>query len=340
MTVSRIKLLLIFSILLAAGLALGTVSGFFLKDRLYPQKPARRYLEIRQGGFRYINPLLECEIAGEAMENNELMPFRPEVEKAVAVVINKKWADDISVYFRELNNGPWFSVGPMETYAPASLMKVPLMVAILKEADADPSFLKKQIRFDSDIDYSSVQVFKPLKTLRRGDSYSVAELLHRMIAYSDNNSSMLLEQTANVELLRRTYHDLDIRSPYVPKAEDYISVNNYSSIFRILFNASYLSKQMSEKALGYLAESDFKQGLVGGLPQGVAVAHKFGEWESGDNKEIKELHDCGIVYYPNHPYLLCVMTKGRSFEFLDDAIRNISYVVYEGIRLQHEKRRQ
>jgi len=27
-----------------------------------------------------------------------------------------------------------------------------------------------------------------------------------------------------------------------------------------------------------------------------------------------QLHDCGIVYYPETPYLLCVMTKGWNFE--------------------------
>jgi len=171
-----------------------------------------------------------------------------------------------------------------------------------------------------------------------GESYTVDELLRRMIAYSDNNSAALLEQTVKIDLLRQTYYDLGIRSPYAMKAEDdYISVNNYASIFRILYNASYQSKLMSEKALEYLAESAFKGGLVGGIPEGIVVAHKFGEWESGDNKEIKQLHDCGIVYYPNHPYLLCVMTRGNSFEYLDDSIREISHAVHEGIRRQKEK---
>jgi len=103
----------------------------------------------------------------------------------------------------------------------------------------------------------------------------------------------------------------------------------------MLYNASYLNKELSEKALQYLSEVDFKQGLVSGVPQGIVVAHKFGEKVFGSSAEIKQLHDCGIVYYPRHPYLLCVMTRGASFEYLDDTIRQISSLVYQEVDAQH-----
>ena len=91
---------------------------------------------------------------------------------------------------------------------------------------------------------------------------------------------------------------------------------------------------MSEKALSYMSEVDFKQGLVAGVPGGIAIAHKFGEKTVGASGEIKQLHDCGIVYYPNNPYLLCVMSRGDSFEYLDDTIREISHIVYEEVDRQ------
>ena len=110
-----------------------------------------------------------------------------------------------------------------------------------------------------------------------------------------------------------------------------MSVEEFATFFRVLYNATLLSKDMSEKALDLLARAEFKEGLVEGVPASVTVAHKFGERVFGSNGEIKELHDCGIVYYPEHPYLLCVMTKGSSFEYLDDGIREISHIVYEKV---------
>lgn len=93
---------------------------------------------------------------------------------------------------------------------------------------------------------------------------------------------------------------------------------------------------MSEKALKYLAQSDFKAGLVAGVALNIPVAHKFGEYILlHGNSEIKQLHDCGIIYYPQSPYLLCIMSCANSFEFLDETIRDISRAVFEEVDHQH-----
>lgn len=56
-------------------------------------------------------------------------------------------------------------------------------------------------------------------------------------------------------------------------------------------------------------------------------AQKFGE-RVNSLQEI-ELHDCGIIYYPKNPYLLCVMTKGNNLDNLKSAIKNIYSIVYQ-----------
>lgn len=64
------------------------------------------------------------------------------------------------------------------------------------------------------------------------------------------------------------------------------------------------------------------------IPSDVKVAHKFGERYYGD---IKQLHDCGVIYYPENPYLLCVMTIGKDFEDLAEVISHVSDVVYREV---------
>jgi hypothetical protein len=159
-----------------------------------------------------------------------------------------------------------------------------------------------------------------------------------MIVHSDNNAYFLLFSGIDPKVLHRVYTDLGLEVPKVRSRDDYMTVNEYASFFRILFNASYLTREYSEKALKYLSEVDFPYGIVAGTPPGIPSALKFGERTLGNSGEIKQLHDCGIVYYPGHPYLLCVMTRGASFEFLDDTIREIARAAFEEMDRQYRGR--
>ena len=101
-----------------------------------------------------------------------------------------------------------------------------------------------------------------------------------------------------------------------------------STFFRILFNASFLSREMSEKALQLLTMQDYPQGLAAGVPQGVEIAAKYGENVRGPNNEIKQLHEFGIVYHPAHPYIIGIMTRGHDFGVQSGIIREISRMIY------------
>jgi beta-lactamase class A len=48
---------------------------------------------------------------------------------------------NISLCYRDLNNGPWFAVNEDKIFYPSSLLKVPLFMASFTELDRDPSFL-------------------------------------------------------------------------------------------------------------------------------------------------------------------------------------------------------
>ena len=75
------------------------------------------------------------------------------------------------------------------------------------------------------------------------------------------------------------------------------------------------------------------------MPPSIGVVHKFGERSLGPNGETKQLHDCGIVYYPNHPYLLCIMTRGTSFEPLRKTIAGTSQLFYAELDSQYSEKR-
>ncbi|MDO8445212.1 MAG: serine hydrolase [Deltaproteobacteria bacterium] len=84
--------------------------------------------------------------------------------------------------------------------------------------------------------------------------------------------------------------------------------------------------------LRMLKDSEFRGGLVAGIPSNIMVAHKFGE--SKLNNE-KQFHDCGIVYYPKNSYPLCVvMSRGENYGDLVSAIKGASRMAYEEVDSQ------
>jgi len=292
--------------------------------------------ESRQGKYTFINPLLECEQANDSIRQKALLPFKNNINKLIKDQKDRGAIIDAAVYYRDLNNGPWFGVGEKEPYAPASLLKVITMMSILHAAESDKQLLQKKLRHvPRKTSFRPQIIVYPPLTL--GTAYTIDDLLHRMIAFSDNDAAFLLGTFIGNESLNSLCRDLGVPVPDT-SGEYLLSVKEYASFFRILFNASYLNREMSEKGLQYLSRSEYKNGIVAGVPPTVSVAHKFGEREfiTPNGNATKQLHDCGIVYYPNHPYLLCIMTRGNASEELTRAIQDISHTVYSSVQKQYE----
>jgi beta-lactamase class A len=158
-----------------------------------------------------------------------------------------------------------------------------------------------------------------------------------MIVYSDNASKELLHrhlESISPGILQQTFIDLGI-ALQKPDGSNYITVKTYASLFRGLFNASYLNREMSQYALELLASVEFPNGIVAGLPSGTVVAHKFGFLDLQPDE--RQLHDCGIVYHTKTPYLLCVMTRGKDPEEISSIIGKISKAVYDEVSLSLDK---
>lgn len=325
----RTRMLILAAFVIGVAVGIG-VARF---HHAFGTKPDHTHRSLRLAGYRYVNPLLECEIYQDQLDNSELEPFKYKVERLIKERVATGEVKTVSVYFRDLNDGPWFGINSREQFSPASLMKLPVMIGWLKKAEADPTLLKRTLTFDDGEDWNAQQNIKPQVAIERGKKYTVEDLIYRMMAHSDNNAWHLLFKNIDVNFLDKILADLNVN--YDPtKEEDFMTVKAYSSIYRILYNASYLSKEMSEKALEYLVHIDFKDGIVAGVPAGVTVASKFGERTLGNNGEIKQLHEFGIVYYPKSPYLLGIMTRGEDFGRSAGVIRDISRLVYEEINRQ------
>lgn len=287
---------------------------------------------VRLGGFRLVSPLLDIELPEGYGVGEEPIPFRAKIATFVDEQVRSGRVRQMSVYYRDLMDGPWFGVNLRARYDPASMMKVPVMIAWLKRAERDPRVLEQTFVFDAAAYPGSGQELMPTRTLAPGGRYTVEDLLRYMLAFSDNRAMWLLFGALRQDELGDVIDSMDVTNDPAD-TQNRISVHGFSGFFRILFNASYLNREMSEKALQLLTLQDFPRGIVAGVPVGTVVASKFGETAPGPDGEV-QLHEFGIVYHPRGPYILGVMTIGRSWSAQADVLRDVSALVYREIESQ------
>jgi beta-lactamase class A len=285
------------------------------------------------GEFKYINPLLLCNI-NENKEFEEFSKLNSSIDKVSQDFKQRKVIDSGSVYFRDLSTGQWTGINENDLYNPASLLKVPILIAYLKQAEKTPNLLNQEYFYEQIPGQAPPLVGNPI--LKSGKYYKVEDLLRGMIIDSDNTATIILENKIDKKFLTGVYSELGITSPYLFPDQYQISTRTYALFFRVLYNATFLSHEMSEKALSILSEVKFDKGLKSGVPKGVIVADKYGySILKKETPRSIELSDCGITYDKKKPYILCVMAKGsdpdQTAEYIKEVAKTTNDLVKSGI---------
>lgn len=321
----------------AIGIGIGVIcfgAGWFIKGAISPSTSPSQALRLN--GYQFIDPLLVCNV-----NNSNVFQEDKSLNGTLTSIIDSDiQSGDISkasVYFTDLKNGEWANVNPTDTYYPSSLGKIPIMMAYYEEAENNPSILNQAILYPTGgTDLNDTQDIKPAQAIVPGQTYTIEQLIEYMLEDSDNNAAQLLYDNIDQDALLNVYGNLGIPTENNPTLTDldFITTQQISLLFRVLYNSTYLSRDYSEQALELMSHSSFTQGLIAGVPSSTVVAHKLGLVGIAPNGVTTEheLHDCGIVY-ANNPYLICVMTRGASpLATMEGVIANISQAAYQNVQ--------
>ncbi len=329
--------------LAGAGLlviTLGIIIGWFAHgDAGHAATVTPKLVRENSFSYKFINPIILAQVP----ENTSIPEFQT-LKKNITAYITTAKADknvaDASVYFRQLNTDSWIGVNVDDLYAPASMLKAVSLISFLHAVQQNPSLYTTTTAITSqDVNTNINQdYYSPKDPIEVGETYPSSELLSYMIINSDNTAANAVNDILGTSALNQTYSDLTLPVLTSTTPADFMSPKMFSRVFRTLYNGAYLSGAVSEQALDLMSKTTFTQGLVAGVPFGTVVSHKFGERTlttknaDGTSTTVRELHDCGIVYAPNDPYLLCVMTKGNAFTSLQKVIADISAMSWQSVQ--------
>lgn len=298
-----LSILLIISIIINAIL----IRTYFAKKEENPASTASQQY-----------PLLSPRIFA-VQQNDLLINFVP-LRNAMRSYMDKI-QEPIGVYFEYLPTGN--SIGVNEKYEVrlASLIKVPIVMAIYKQME------NGNLTEDTILTIRSEDINKEFGDLwKRGvnTKLTVREAIYLAIIDSDNTAARALTRHLSQGAIDNIFDSLDI-----PKDKEkelpIISPKNYSSILRSLYLSAYLNKENSNEVLELLSRTHFQDRIAEDIANKVKIAHKIGVYNQANQETIYS--DCGIFYVPQRPYILCVMVNAsekKSFEYMS----YISKMVY------------
>lgn len=279
---------------------------------------------FRRKGYKLTRPLLMLD---RECDDESLRPLRLKVQSYIDQMTREGVCESASVYFRMLDNGRNFSVNE-NAYSPGSMMKVVTLIAYLKMAEHQPQLLDKRFVFTGKMAGLPAPTITTWVGLKPGVSYSVNQLLEFMIVQSDNDATAMLNANLDMSVYNQVLEALELPIPD-PHQPDYpLTTESMSRFFRLLYNASFLSPEMSDKALQLLTESKFRDGIVRNTPEWVTVAHKFGEKNLDGSFQLSE---GGIFFTGSLDYVLIVMTRGTDNAKLKNILADVSKLVLDDL---------
>jgi beta-lactamase class A len=237
------------------------------------------------------------------------------------------------LYVWDLEGDYGYGIRPDEKFFTASIIKVPIMVAVYREVDAGELEFSQQIEIKEE-DWAAGAGW--LQWEKAGTKQTVGDLLLLMMTQSDNVAANALVRTVGgsdrINEVARSmgaedtllYQKVSSERGAVPALDNRSTPRDMATMMRQIAEG----KAASDKSCGYMIdlmhEDKLDWWLDAGLPDGVNAANKAG-W-------LYRVYDeAGIVDEDNHHYVIAILSKhgGADVNQGQKMIENLSRTVWE-----------
>ncbi|MDX1546380.1 MAG: serine hydrolase [Rhodothermales bacterium] len=227
----------------------------------------------------------------------------------------------------------------------ASTMKVPVMIEVFRQAEAQRfalgDALRVENRFRSIVDGSAFRIEDDSDDAiyaRLGETMTVRDLVYQMITVSSNLATNLLIDFVSADTVQatserlgtttmRTLRGVEDLKAYRQGLSNSATAADLATLLERLMQGTAVSPEADRQMVEILHAQRFNTMIPAGLPEGTRVAHKTG-W-------ITEIHHDAAIVYPEDgaPYVLVVLTEGIADEAASAALgAEIARAVHAALR--------
>jgi len=307
------------------------LTGFFIGNSLNQSKNEEEILTKKRSELLYLSPRIFLE------DQNDILLRFVDLRANLQEYVKKNSANNLGMYFEYLPSGVSIGINEKEEYILASLLKVPLVMAVYKQVEEGKLNLGEEVKVEAKhIDSTFGNLW------RKGAGYSLTlrEAIRLTLQESDNTAKNALFDIVPPGSIEDVFDNLDI--PKIRVGEFAAATpKNYSSILRSLYLSSYLGESSSNDILQILTETIFNDKLPAGVPEDIKIAHKIGVYDLPNTTTpiLESVYtDCGIVYVPKRPYILCMMTRSPE-DTAKKYMSEISQMIYKYVSTSNHLRK-
>lgn len=220
----------------------------------------------------------------------------------------------VSIYFELLNTGANIAINKDVQIWPASLMKIPIALAVMRKVEAGEWNMDKDFVL---MEGDKNQIFGNLYKSPTGTHFTLKKLLDEMLINSDNTARNIFVRSISPGDLDDVLEHLGVEFDY--RNDGQITAKRYSIFWRALFSSTYLNPESSHVLIKIMSQSSANNFLAKGVPSETIFSHKIGVLYAE-----KIYADSGIIYVTNRPYILTVMIDGHSQDEAEKIMKDIS----------------
>lgn len=288
------------------------VFAFSARENKLPNIPR---FAVDLSNFKFGNPFGEAVI-----EIGQKGHFDAGDEKAKQVVtlFNQEIKPVPGVYGFDvirLGDGSSYGVSDSEKFQGASLLKLPLLILLYKEADSGRvNLATRYILKNSDKVIGS----GPLDNIKAGTVLTYRQLAEFMGRDSDRTAYKIVKNILGDTAFAEFIKSQEMKDTNIATGDT--TPDDMAKILQNLYEGKIVSEKSKDEIYSLLTDTIYENWITKGVPSGVRVVHKFGT-------DLGIMTDAGIVF-AKKPYILIIMSKGITQSDADKIFPEISKDVW------------
>lgn len=307
--------------LLILGVGIGAIAGTLISVL----NPASRISEDKPSIAAQTNSGIANTATPSALKlNQEIAPLKTAVQQLAA----KNTGLTPGVFFVDLDTNNYLDWNGSLTFAAASTIKFPVLVAFFQDVDAGKIRLDEKLTLKKELigSGSGEMQYRPI-----GTKFTALTTAAKMIIISDNTATnMLIARMGGIAALNERFKSWGLGSTAIKnllpdlQGTNTTSPKDLANLMHLVDRGELMSLRSRDRTLEIMRQTKTRTLLPPGLGEGATIAHKTGDIGS-------MVGDVGLIDMPSGKrYIGVAMVKRpHNDNRAQELIRQISRSVYK-----------